>query len=335
MMAELFGAPLQSLVAHDQRDHPIVIGLVNNMPDAALQTTERQFGDLLSAASRDIAVRLRFFSFPEVARGDAGRLHISQHYQDISELWGSQIDALIVTGTEPRTPDLADEPYWRTLTRLVEWAEENTIATVWSCLAAHAAVLHMDGIARRPFGAKLSGVFGCVKVSDHRLLAGAPSRWRVPHSRYNDLPEETLVKQGYEILSRSSAAGADIFVKQRTSLFLFLQGHPEYDAGALLREYRRDVRRFLVGEGLRYPEMPRGYFDEHSTVALNAFRRQALLDRDFGQLSRFPAADDTKLAHAWRRHAVRLYANLLSYVTEQRSRRCYATEHVSAERAAT
>ena len=30
---------------------PIVIGLVNNMPDAALQATERQFCDLLAEAS--------------------------------------------------------------------------------------------------------------------------------------------------------------------------------------------------------------------------------------------------------------------------------------------
>jgi hypothetical protein len=29
---------------------PLVIGLVNNMPDAALQTTEQQFTELLGAA---------------------------------------------------------------------------------------------------------------------------------------------------------------------------------------------------------------------------------------------------------------------------------------------
>ena len=31
---------------------PVVIGLVNNMPDAALQATERQFCDLLAEASQ-------------------------------------------------------------------------------------------------------------------------------------------------------------------------------------------------------------------------------------------------------------------------------------------
>src|SRR5947209_8676431 len=85
-------------------DRPIVIGLVNNMPDAALGTTERQFRELISAASRNLPVRLRLFSLPDLSRGDAGRSRVSQSYEDISELWGSRLDGLIVTGTEPRAP---------------------------------------------------------------------------------------------------------------------------------------------------------------------------------------------------------------------------------------
>ena len=37
----------------------IEIGLVNNMPDAALEATERQFVELIQAATNDIIVRLR------------------------------------------------------------------------------------------------------------------------------------------------------------------------------------------------------------------------------------------------------------------------------------
>jgi homoserine O-succinyltransferase/O-acetyltransferase len=36
-----------------------------------------------------------------------------------------------------------------------------------------------------------------------------------------------------------------MFVKYNRSLFVLLQGHPEYDSATLLREYRRDVGRFL------------------------------------------------------------------------------------------
>jgi homoserine O-succinyltransferase/O-acetyltransferase len=323
--------PAQELRRRDADDDPIVIGLVNNMPDAALQSTERQFRELLVAASGDLAVCLRFFSSPKLPRGNAGRLHVSQHCEDIIELWTTHLDGLIVTGTEPRASVLKDEPYWPTLTKLADWAEDHAISTVWSCLAAHAAVLHIDGIGRRPFREKLSGVFECVKAADHAIMAGVPSRWRVPHSRYNDLPEEALVSRGYRILSWLPGAGADMFVKQRRSLFLFVQGHLEYDSGALLREYRRDIRRFLAGERDSYPEMPCGYFDEDAATALIAFRQQALGNRGIDLHLSFPAITVKNLAHAWLGSAVLIYANWLSYLVEQRSRSLgWTKSHTSA-----
>ena len=55
---------------HDDGDS-IVIGLVNNMPDGALKTTERQFRELLCAAAGKMPLRLRIFSLPEALRGEA------------------------------------------------------------------------------------------------------------------------------------------------------------------------------------------------------------------------------------------------------------------------
>src|SRR5215471_17397553 len=114
------------------------IGLVNNMPDAALQSTERQFLGLLHAAAEDIPVRLRLFTLPGVPRSQIGRQYLRSGYRDIGELWSSHLDGLIVTGTEPRAPSLPDEPYWGSLCTLIDWAQQNTISTIWSCLAAHA-----------------------------------------------------------------------------------------------------------------------------------------------------------------------------------------------------
>ncbi len=314
---------------------PIIVGLVNNMPDAALKSTERQFRELLSAAAHNSTVRLRLFSLPEVPRTDSGRSSVAQ-YEDVGELWASHIDGLIVTGTEPRAAALPDEPYWPALTKLIDWAEDHTISAVFSCLAAHAAVLHMDGIARRALPAKLSGVFDCIKAADHMIVARVPARWRFPHSRYNELPGEALVSQGYRILSTSRAAGADIFIKQRKSLFVFLQGHPEYDPGALLREYRRDIGRFLTGERDSYPEMPSGYFDEDTTAAFTAFRQRALRHRDVCLLPRLPAAEaEGKLPHVWREPGVRIYANWLSYLAKQKARRLHTgASHSRRERVA-
>ena len=105
-------------------------------------------------------------------------------------------------------------------------------------------------------------------MSDHPLTAAAPSRLQMPHSRWNEIPEEALLACGYRVLTRSEDAGVDAFVKQRKSLFVFFQGHPEYEATTLLLEYRRDIGRFLRRERETYPPMPQGYFDQETVEAL-------------------------------------------------------------------
>ena len=301
---------------------PIVVGLVNNMPDLALKNTERQFRELLSGAAGRQAVQVRVFSLPGLSRSETARQHVRDHHEDIADLWTADLDGLIVTGTEPRAADLADEPYWPELTRLIDWATDHTISTAWSCLAAHAAVRYLDGLIRRPLAAKLSGVFDCVRVADHPLVDGDPARWCTPHSRRNELADEALVSRGYQVLARATGAGADIFVKHEKSLFLFMQGHPEYDAGALLREYRRDVGRFLAGERDRYPDLPCGYFDAATADSMLGLREQALRERDPALLPSFQMLlAERNVSDPWRPAAIRLFANWLGYLAEQKSLR--------------
>ena len=112
------------------------------------------------------------------------------------------------------------------------------------------------------------------------------------------MPERALASCGYQILTRSAAAGVDTFAKQDGSLFLFFQGHPEYDADTLLREYRRDVARFLGGEREHYPAVPLGYFSDEATALAGDFRARALADRrcsdlmaDFPKSASKPASE--------------------------------------------
>ena len=286
------------------------VALVNNMPDAALDATERQFRALLSAAN----VRLTMYSLPEVPRTEFGRRRV-ERYSNIDDLWDRRHDGLIVTGTEPLAADLEDEPYWSSLTRLLEWAERSTYSTILSCLAAHAGILHMDGIARRPLGAKRFGVFECVRVGDHPLTTTSADTFRMPHSRWNDVPEDALRACGYRVLMRSQEAGVDMFVKQRNSLFVFLQGHPEYEAVTLLLEYRRDVGRYLRGERDVYPPMPTGYLDEETERQLAALKRRALQDRRETLLADFPTATAAaRVTNNWRPSGERFYRNWLGCI---------------------
>jgi homoserine O-succinyltransferase len=295
------------------------IGLVNNMPDSSLEATERQFQTLLCEAAEGMTVRLSLLALPEVPRSDKARQRISATYTSLSALWDRHLDGPIVTGAEPVAANLNEEPFWTSLTQLMDWAGYNTYSSVWSCLAAHAAVLAMDGIRRRPIPDKLFGVFDCVKVSDHPLTAGVPSHFRTPHSRWNNVCEDALAGCGYRLLSRLKAGGADTFVKQRNnSLFVFFQGHPEYEAVSLSLEYRRDIRRYLGRERETYPSMPQGYYDEDAITALTNLRTRALADRRQETFADFPPAN---VRCSWRGEAVRWYRNWLQHLSEEKHKR--------------
>lgn len=298
------------------------IGLVNNMPGKALRATERQFLTLLDSAAAGIIVRLWLFALPNVPRTDSGRRHIDSFYSSVDDLWNRPLDGLIVTGMEPRAPKLNDEPHWPNMRRLIEWAESNTQSTIWSCLAAHAAVLHMDGIHRRRLSEKRFGLFDCHRVSDHPLLTGVPSPIVVPHSRWNDVAEEELSASGYSVLTRSPNAGVDMFVKQRQSLFVFLQGHPEYEANTLLMEYIRDVGRFLRRESEQYPPMPEAYFDRDTVAALSALETRASSDRREQLLADFPQLVTARhRTNQWHSPAVRVYGNWLRHLCASKPQR--------------
>jgi homoserine O-succinyltransferase len=303
----------------------VEVALVNNMPDAALDATERQFRALLSSAAGDLDVRLTLYSLPEVRRTEFGRSRVAR-YANIDDLWPRRYDGLIVTGTEPHAADLTDEPYWGSLTRLLRWAEASTSSTILSCLAAHAGILFMDGIARRPLDGKRFGVFECVRACEHPLTAAARDGLRMPHSRWNDVPEDALRACGYRVLTRSPEAGVDLFVKQRKSLFVFFQGHPEYDAVTLLLEYRRDVARYLRGERDDYPAMPQGYLDAETERQLAELQARAFRDRRDALLADFPTETAAaSVTNDWRAAGESLYRCWLEFLASaKQAELCHA-----------
>ena len=296
-------------------DAMLTIGLVNNMPDAALQPTERQFMRLLRAAAGSNRIQLHCFSLPSVRRSQSSKWRVDRHYADIAELGRLHLDGLIVTGAEPNAATLPEEPFWRELADIVDWAEANTRSTIWSCLAAHAAVLHLDGIERRRLDTKCSGVYDCAKVTDHWLTKDIPSPLRVSHSRLNELRERDLVARGYQLLTASAEAGVDMFAKALRSQFIFFQGHPEYDALSLEREYLRDISRYLAGERDSYPAFPAGYFDIETEDRLAAFQNRASVERRPALSSELP--DRTlRLENAAGSAAAAIFRNWLGYLAD-------------------
>jgi homoserine O-succinyltransferase len=264
-----------------RRPIELTIGLVNNMPDSALKATDVQIARLLQqSAPRHVRLRLHCFSLPSIPRSPTARSHLAQTYTDIDRIDGLGIDGLIVTGAEPIAARLREEPYWSDLSSIVDWARTNTRSTIWSCLAAHAAVLHLDDIERQRLAGKCSGIYECTKVRDDWLTDGIETPLKVPHSRLNAVNEPLLAARGYDILTRSDEVGVDIFARSMPSRFVFFQGHPEYDALSLQREYMRDIARFLAGQRDDYPRLPKSYFSAETEAVLNAFEARAKVRRD-------------------------------------------------------
>ncbi|MGH7101249.1 MAG: homoserine O-succinyltransferase MetA [Acetobacteraceae bacterium] len=301
---------------------PIELGFVNNMPDAALETTERQFLSLIEAGAGPIDVRVHFFALADVPHDGRAERHLALCYDDLDALVQSPLDAVIITGNEPKAARLPDEPYWGSLARLFDWAESHTLSALFSCLSAHAAVRHFDGIERMRLAQKCSGVFDHASARYHPLTTGLADPWPVAHSRWNGLPEPALRAAGYTVLSRSEHAGVNLFVRQRQSLLVLLQGHPEYDGDSLFREYRRDVRRYLAGEQSVWPAIPEGCFDAGTTAALETFRAAARERRDPDLMTWFPeraGIDRARLTRA-RQDATRLFGNWLRTIAEIKAR---------------
>ncbi len=255
------------------------IGLLNNMPDAAVCATERQFGDLLRAAAGGVNIDLALIALPGTPRSPRALARMAGLYEDARAIGEAGLHGLIVTGAEPRAERLDGEPYWADLAAVADWTRAASIPTIWSCLAGHAAVLRFDAIERRPLSVKLSGVFRSGAVSDDPLVAGAPYHFATPHSRLNGLDPDDLARHGYQILTLSPVAGVDAFVRRDFgALHLFLQGHPEYDADTLKREYARDVSRFLRGERATHPRTPSNYFDPATEARLGELADRARRD---------------------------------------------------------
>ena len=302
------------------------IGLVNNMGDAAMVATEHQFLTLLEEAAGDMLVYLTLYALPDVQRKPSGQHRVASFYLGIEQLWERPPeqcpDGLIVTGREPLTPDLRAEAYWPSLKRLLAWTQAHARSAVWSCLAAHAAVLALDGVERVRSPHKHFGVFTCEQVAPHALLARAPAGLRIPHSRWNGLSAGQLAARGYQVLTCTGDSGVDTFVKHDAGLFVFFQGHPEYESETLLGEYRRDVGRYLKGQSETYPLLPQDYFAEETEQPLREIEAKARASRQEKLLGEVSAVlKNVRIHNTWRSTAALIYRNWLEHLCA-RKRQC-------------
>lgn len=290
------------------------IGLLNLMPDAALQATERQFMRLVGAYG-DVA---NLYVFPFAVRADyraeIALAHIESHYSTFDALRDEELDALIITGANPAAPDITTEAFWSPMIDVIEWGRTNVQSVLCSCLATHAVLHHYHDTPRTELPQRQWGVYPHeILAPDHPLMAGVDAPVSAPHSHRYAVSRAEMEQAGLAVLAASEEAGVHLAVDDGDCNFVCFQGHPEYDAISLLKEYRREVQRFLTGSRQTYPPFPEHYLDADARHLLDSYQRR-VTESDFEQET-IPPFPEAELAggcrNTWVEAGMRMYRNWL------------------------
>lgn len=280
--------PGRDAVHQDIRE--LHIGLLNMMPDAALAATERQFFRLVGESNQIAQFYMHPFTLKELERGPEAAAHVERYYDTFENLQREGLDALIITGANVIGMELAEQPFWEPLIEVIDWACENVTSTLCSCLATHAVMQFRYQQKRSHLGFKRWGVFPH-RVLDrkHPLVTGVNTRFDVPHSRFNDISRAQFEQAGLHVLVESDPAGVHLAVSEDGFRIVFFQGHPEYDTISLLKEYKRELMRFAVGQREDYPPFPDQYFSLRIQAILDEYKERVRTELALGRpLPEFP-----------------------------------------------
>ena len=295
------GGEILNDTSTEKTSRDLHIGLMNMMPDAALEPTERQFLRLIGASEQ----KVRFFVYPfspvEIPRGPWAQEHVGKYYFGFNELKETGLDALIVSGSNPVFATLPEENFWSPLCAVLDWANKHVASTLCACLATHAALLYFHGIERQPLEAKRWGVFGHRVRQVHPLLKDVKSHFNVPHSRWNEISSSQMASAGLLVLAEGDDAGVHLATSRDGFRFVFFQGHPEYDNNSLLKEYKRDVMLYATGETNVYPPFPDNYFSPNDQKILERYAAIVRSRRKKGTplvVEDFPEAD-LRIENTW------------------------------------
>ena len=299
--------------AEHQAIRELHIGLLNMMPDAALEATERQFFRLVGHSNQIAQFYMHPFSLTSIKRGPKASEHLKTHYKTFDEIKSQGLDALIISGANVSATDLQLAPFYDQLKEVVDWSYENVTSTLCSCLATHAVLEFKYGQKRQPIGVKHWGVFPHKVINrSHPLVKGVNTRFDIPHSRFNEISEEQFSDAGIRVLAKSKI-GVHLAVSPDLFRLVFFQGHPEYDSISLLKEYKREVAIYLENNGSEYPPIPSNYLSLQSQAILEEYR--AKLDSKKASIDNFPEeliAD--KLDNTWHDSANAIINNWIGCV---------------------
>jgi homoserine O-succinyltransferase len=274
---------LDPQAAGQQDIRELHIGLLNMMPDAALEPTERQFLRLIGESNPIAQFFIHPFTLEALPRDATAQAHIDAHYENFEQIKAQGLDGLIITGANVIGADLSQEVFWDQLIEVADWAHQAVTSTLCSCLATHAVLDFRYAQKREKRLSKKWGVFRHQVIDPaHPLVGDVNTEFDVPHSRWNRVTAEQFANVGLKLLVTGDDGCVHLATSEDGFRTVFFQGHPEYDTISLLKEYKRDVSLYMAGDLDVYPPMPENYFSEFCAATMREYRwrLQRCLDND-------------------------------------------------------
>lgn len=268
--------------ASHQDIRQLKIAIVNIMPEK--ESTELQLLRLLS--NSPLQTEVTFIRLDSHHYKNISEEYLQNYYKAFSQINSGYFDGLIITGAPVENLPFEEVDYWHELCDIMEWSREHVTSTMYICWAAQAGLYYHYGIQKHRLESKLSGIYEHKRIfEDEELTRGFDDVFLAPHSRYTGVYTEDIRRCAQlKILAQSKEAGAYL-VLDKENKRIFANGHPEYSAETLKKEYFRDLKKGIS------PDIPVGYFPD----------------------------DDPKNepVSRWRSHSSLLFSNWLNYYVYQ------------------
>jgi homoserine O-succinyltransferase len=230
----------------------ISVAVLNLMPSKP--ATERQLVRAFRGGGATVAFTwLTTYSHKSKSADAAGYGLTLKNVKD------KKFDVFVITGAPVELLKFEQTAYWDEFKEIVDFARKNARLCLCICWAAQAALYHLYGVRKELLPAKHSGVF-IHTAGENAVFFKGLKNFYMPHSRYASLCGADINR--CKTLVTEAECGSEInALSSQDKRFLFITGHPEYDADTLHLEYKRDL-----AKGLKTAK-PENYYKGREEIA--------------------------------------------------------------------
>jgi homoserine O-succinyltransferase len=264
------------VMTEDRAEHqdirPLKVGIVNLMPTTV--DTEIQLLRLLG--NSPLQVDIFFINMSSHLSKNAPPGHLEKFYISAEEIicLKARFDGLIITGAPVETLPFEEVDYWKELSQIIDYSQNNVFSCLHICWGAQAGLYRRYNIKKNHLEKKLFGIFPhTVNEQYHSLFRGFDDEFPAPQSRNTTCDRDAIAAEPRLTIQSETDETGVFIVTARSGREIYVTGHLEYDPLTLDREYKRDI-----AKGLSI-EIPKNYYpdDEPSKTPLVRWRAHANL----------------------------------------------------------